>query len=170
MTVDAAKREDYASLHGQHADSRSLMLKKLRLVDSYITGGRTLSDFGTGTGELTSSERQKFSNTYGGDSDERSISICEDRFDKYKNTRVCQDKGSDLVSAFGDTRRDYITACESQHVQLDLSKRLLRVFYSLLDVDGKFSFPGLGIFVKARITMGHSPTHVHSDSSYGWAR
>ena len=85
MTNDSRKREDYDSLRDQYADPRSLVFKKLRLVDSCIRGGRTLLDFGVGTGELINLERQKFSNIFGVDSDKRSISICKDRFEKDKN-------------------------------------------------------------------------------------
>ena len=171
MTNNSRKREDYQTLIRQYADPRSLMFKKLRLVDSCIRGGRTLLDFGVGTGELIDLERQKFSNIFGVDSDKRSISICKDRFEKDKNIRVCQNNGSDLVSAFGDTRFDCLTACDVlEHVQLDESKRLLRVFYSLLDVGGKFIFTGPGIFEKVKIRFGRSPTHIQSHSSYGWSR
>jgi cyclopropane fatty-acyl-phospholipid synthase-like methyltransferase len=171
MTNDSRKRQDYQSLIRQYADPRSLMFKKLRLVDSCITGGRNLLDFGVGIGELINLERQKFSNIFGIDSDKRSISICEDRFEKDKNIRVCQNNGSDLVSAFSDTRFDCITACDVlEHVQLDERERLLRIFYSLLDVGGKFIFTGPGIFEKVRIRFGRSPTHVQSHSSDGWSR
>jgi predicted TPR repeat methyltransferase len=163
VTGKFAKREDYQ-------DPSSQSFKKLSLVDSHRTGGRNLLDFGVGTGELINLERQKFSNIFHVDLDERSISTCEDRFEKDKNTRVCQNSGSDFVSAFGDTRFDCTTACDVlEHVQLDQSKRLLRVFCSLLDVGGKFIFTGPGLFEKARITMGQSPTHLYSHSSYGWA-
>jgi cyclopropane fatty-acyl-phospholipid synthase-like methyltransferase len=169
VTANFAKQQDYSVLQSQYEDLSSLSFKKLRLVDSYVTGGRNLLDFGVGTGELINLERQKFSSIFGVDSDERSISICEDRFEKDKNIRVCQSNGSDLVSTFGDTRFDCITACDVlEHVQLDESKRLLRVLYSLLDVGGKFIFTGPGIFEKARIKMGRSP-HLRSHSSYGWA-
>lgn len=170
MTADSAKRENYNSLRSQYADPHSLVSKRLRLVDSYITSGRNLLDFGAGTGELINLERQKFSDIYGVDSDERSISICEERFGKDKNIRVCQNSGNDLVSAFGDTRFDCITACDVlEHIQLGESKRLLGVFHSLLDVGGKFIFTSPGIFDKVKIAMGRSPTHVHAHSSYGWA-
>jgi len=65
------------------------MCKKLRLVDSYITGGRNLLDFGVGTGELINLERQKFSNIFGVDLDERSIRICKIDL---RITRTEQDK------------------------------------------------------------------------------
>jgi ubiquinone/menaquinone biosynthesis C-methylase UbiE len=171
MTNNPRMREDYRSLISQYADPSSLMFKKLRLADSYITGGRNLLDFGVGTGELINLERQKFSTIFGVDSDERSIKICEDRFEKDKNIRVCQNNGSDLVKVFGDTRFDCITACDVlEHVQLRESKTLLRGFYTLLDVGGKFVFTAPGMFEKIRIRFGRSPTHIQSHSSYGWSK
>lgn len=158
MTAMSDKRVDYSLIKSDYQDPSGLMRKKLRLIDSYITRGRNLLDFGAGTGELIALERQKFDNIYGVDSDERSISICEDRFEKDKNIQICQNDGSDLIGALGETRFDCIAACDvSEHIQLNESIRLLQVFYSLLHIGGKFIFTGPSIFEKVRIIAGQSP-------------
>lgn len=170
MTQKPQKRVNYDSLSHQYDDPGSLVYKKLRIVDSYVTGGKSLLDFGSGTGDFIDFERRKFDNIYGVDSDEGSIEICHNRFKNDVNVQILQNSGDDLANTFDDTKFDYITALDVlEHVQIEESRKLLRSFYFLLDDGGKFIFTGPGIFEKIRIKTGRSPTHVCSHSSYGWA-
>ena len=171
MIVDSAKRQDYESLSRQYADPTSLQHKKLRLVDSYIIGGKNLLDFGTGTGELIKLEEKKFDNVYGIDLDEESVRICRTRFENDERIHIVQNNTNDIAGTFAGIRFDYISACDVlEHLKFKDCLKLLDSFYSLLDTDGIFIFTGPGVFEKVKIRLGRSPTHLHGHSSYGWAR
>jgi 2-polyprenyl-3-methyl-5-hydroxy-6-metoxy-1,4-benzoquinol methylase len=171
MTNNPRKREDYQSLIRQYADPSSLAYKKLQLVDSHVTTGINLLDFGTGPGELIELEKPKFDTLYGVDSDEESLRICRRRFKNDKKIHIVQSNGTDLTSLFQNTRFDCIAACDVlEHMELKNCVELLATFYHLLDLDGKFVFSGPGIFEKVRIRFGRSPIHIQSHSSYGWLR
>jgi predicted TPR repeat methyltransferase len=149
----------------------SLHNKRLELVDSYIAGGRNLLDFGTGTGELIKREEHKFDNLYGVDSDEESITICRNRFKGDSKVHIIHDHGKNLDICLPDIRFDYITACDVlEHMKLGDSVQVLKLFYDLIKLRGTFIFTGPGVFEKAKIGLGRSPTHVHSHSSFGWAK
>jgi ubiquinone/menaquinone biosynthesis C-methylase UbiE len=171
MIDDSAKRQDYDSLSREYADPTSLQYKKLRLVDSYITGGKNLLDFGTGTGELIKLEEKKFDNIYGIDSDEESVRICRTRFENDERIHIVKNNANNITGTFAGIRFDCISACDVlEHLKFRDCLKLLDSFYSLLDTDGIFIFTGPGVFEKMKIKLGRSPTHVHSHSSYGWAR
>jgi 2-polyprenyl-3-methyl-5-hydroxy-6-metoxy-1,4-benzoquinol methylase len=170
MTADPLEREDYVALSSQYANSDSLMYKKLRLVDSHITGGKTLLDFGAGTGELIALEARKFDVICGVDVNEESVAICRDRFKNNKKIHILQNSGNDTVHLFADARFDCVVACDVlEHVELHATKKLLAAFYSLLYSGGIFVFSGPGISQKVKIRLGRAPGHIHSHSSYGWA-
>jgi predicted TPR repeat methyltransferase len=171
MPTEPFKRENYISLSAQYADTNSLMHKKLQLVGSYITSGKALLDFGTGTGDLIALEAHKFDDLYEVDVSEESVNICHNRFKNNANIHIVENSGNDLESLFADTRFDCVAACDVlEHLELDESKKLLAAFYSLLDSGGIFVFSGPGIFEKVKIRLRKSHIHDHSHSSYGWSR
>ncbi|WXG40358.1 MAG: class I SAM-dependent methyltransferase [Candidatus Freyarchaeum deiterrae] len=75
-------KQNYDSLYYQYRDPNSLMYKKLRAVDGYISAGSCLLDIGMGIGELIELEKQKFEKMYGIDVCEESVKICRKRFKK----------------------------------------------------------------------------------------
>jgi len=141
MTNNSRLREDCDFLIREYADPSSLAYKKLQLVDSHVTGGKNLLDFGTGLGELIELEKQKFDALYGVDSDGESLRICRTRFRNDKKIHIVQSTGTDLTSLFQSTRFDCITACDVlEHTELKDCVELLDTFYHLLNVDGIFVF------------------------------
>ena len=168
MIVDSAKRLDYDSLSRQYADPTSLQYKKLRLVDSYITGGKNLLDFGTGTGELIKLEEKKFDNIYGIDSDEESVSICRTRFENDERIHIVENNANNITGTFAGIRFDCISACDVlEHLKFRDCLKLLDSFYSLLDTDGIFIFTGPGVFEKMKIMLGEI-SHTRSQSFVLW--
>ncbi len=162
-------KENYKSLAYQYRDPGSLMYKKLRVVDSYITGGETLLDIGVGVGELIELEKQKFSRICGIDADEESVRICRRRFENDGNIHIREGDMACLWDLFRGRKFDYITCLDIlEHIRLDECKKALNSIYDLLKDDGRFIFTGPGVFEKIRIFLGRSPTHLHSHSSYGW--
>lgn len=160
---------NYELLLSEYRDPDSLMYKKLQIVDSYIDGGDTLLDIGTGTGELLILEKQKFEEIYGIDLGEQSVEICSKRFKKDGNIHIRQGGIGDLKDLFQDKKFDYITCLDVlEHIKVEECKKALNNIYNILEDDGTFIFTGPGVFEKIRIFLGRSPTHLHSHSSYGW--
>jgi cyclopropane fatty-acyl-phospholipid synthase-like methyltransferase len=168
MTNNSRKRVDYHSLLSQYADPSSLAYTKLQLVDSHITGGMNLLDFGTGAGELIELEKRRF-DTSMASIPMKSLSGSAEKFIKDKQIPIVERSEIDLTSLFQSTRLDCIAACDGlEHTELKDCIELLDTSYHLLDFDGKFVFSGPGIFEKVRIRFGRSPTHIRSHSFYGW--
>ena len=164
-------KENYELLQLQYSDPDSLMYKKLRIVDSYITGGETLLDIGVGIGELIELEKQKFVRIYGIDADKEAVGICRKRFKEDGNIYIRPGSIGNLNDLFQDKKIDYITCLDVlEHIKLEECKNALSNIYKLLKKEGFFIFTGPGIFEKVRIFLGRSPTHLHSHSSYGWKR
>lgn len=164
-------KENYKSLAFEYLNPKSLMYKKLRIVDSYIRKGTYLLDIGGGVGELIKLEKQKFEKVYGIDIDEEAIEICRERFKKIPNIYIRQASISDLEDLFRNEKFDCITCLDIlEHIKVEECRKALNDIYNLLKDGGKFIFTGPGVFEKIRILLGRSPTHLHSHSSYGWKR
>lgn len=164
-------KEDYGSLLLQYRDPNALMYKKLRIVDSYINGGKTLLDIGAGVGELIELEKQKFEEIYGIDVSEEAVEICHKRFGNDKNIRINLGNIDNLGELFKDKKFDYITCLDVlEHIEIEKCKKALNDIHILLRDGGTFIFTSPGMFEKIRIFLGRSPTHLHSHSSYGWKR
>ncbi|MCE7699970.1 MAG: class I SAM-dependent methyltransferase [Methanobacterium paludis] len=163
-------KEDYDALRSQYNDPSSLMYKKLRVVDSYINGGKTLLDIGTGVGELLDLEKNKFKRIYSFDMDKDSVEFSKNRFQDYHHIKIELGDLDNLENLIKDKKFDYITCLDVlEHVNLNTVTQKLNIIYKLLDDDGVFIFTGPGIFEKIRIKLGRS-NHVHSHSSYSWMR
>jgi 2-polyprenyl-3-methyl-5-hydroxy-6-metoxy-1,4-benzoquinol methylase len=163
-------KEDYDALRSQYNDPSSLMYKKLRVVDSYINGGKTLLDIGTGVGELLDLEKNKFKRIYSFDMDRDSVEFSRNRFQDYHHIKIELGDLDNLENLIKDKKFDYITCLDVlEHVNLNTVTQKLNIIYKLLDDDGVFIFTGPGIFEKIRIKLGRS-NHVHSHSSYSWMR
>jgi len=162
-------KENYKSLASEYRDLNSLMYKKLRIVDSYINGGKTLLDVGVGVGELIELEKQKFERIYGIDADKESVEICHKRFENDENIRTIEGNITDLKNLFQDKKFDCIACLDIlEHIKVGESKKALNNIYNLLRDGGRFIFTGPGVFEKVKILLGRSPMHLHSHSSYGW--
>jgi 2-polyprenyl-3-methyl-5-hydroxy-6-metoxy-1,4-benzoquinol methylase len=169
--MNSPARVDYKDLGSQYTNPESLMYKKLRLVDSFVDAGDKLLDIGVGTGEWIDLEMDKFKIIYGIDVDTDSIAICRKKFIGRKNIQLINcDLGS--LNNFIDIRDfDYITCLDVlEHIPETAVMEVLHCIYSLIRPEGRLIFTGPGIFEKARIALGRSPTHLHSHSSYGWQR
>jgi 2-polyprenyl-3-methyl-5-hydroxy-6-metoxy-1,4-benzoquinol methylase len=167
--MNSSAREDYKHLGSQYDDPRSLMYRKLRLVDSFVEGGDKLLDVGVGTGEWIDLEKDKFKVIYGLDVDTDSIDICRKKFLGRKNIHLINCDLRSLNNSFDIGDFDYITCLDVlEHIPESAVREVLHCIYSLMRPDGRLIFTGPGIFEKARIALGRSPTHLHSHSSYGW--
>jgi len=167
----ARHREDYKSLAAQYLDPNSEMYRKVRIVDSYIETGNTLLDIGMGTGELIALEKRKFKRIYGLDLDAQSVEICQARFEKESHITIMKGDMRQLENYFHPSQFDCITALDVlEHIDMESCKKELFTIFNLINNGGKFIFTGPGVFEKARIALGKSPTHIHSHSSLGWKR
>lgn len=163
-------KDYYVSLSEQYQDPKSLMYKKIRLVDSKISPGNCLLDIGVGVGELIELEKKKFKEIHGIDLDQESINICRKRFNDEKNVFLALKDLNKIEISFKDNF-DVITCLDVlEHVKEKDCEELLDKIYELLRSGGIFIFTGPGIFEKIRISLGRSPTHLHSHSSYGWQK
>lgn len=165
------ERVNYESLNNEYADRDSLQYRKLQIIDSYIPKGIRLLDIGAGTGELINLEAHKFNEIYGIDVDSESIRICQQRVKNNTNIHIFETDLKNYDHIFGDKKFDCITCLDVlEHVTLTECKSILRTIYDLTNRSGLFIFTAPGIFEKARIFLGLSPTHLHSHSSYGWMK
>jgi ubiquinone/menaquinone biosynthesis C-methylase UbiE len=165
------ERVNYNSLKSEYLDPESLQYKKLRLVDQYISKGHSLLDIGSGTGEFIKLEINKFDEIYGVDADPESLKICVDSFKNKKHVHIFESNLQGLDVLFSDTKFDYITCLDVlEHIELIECKKVLQNIHHITTDLGFFIFTGPGIFEKIRISLGMSPTHLHSHSSYGWKK
>ena len=162
--------EDYKSLRQQYQDPNSLMYKKIRMVDTNIPNGNCLLDIGMGVGELIEFEKTKFKEIYGIDLNSESVKICLKRFENDNNVFVFQKDVKDIEKKFKG-KFDVITCLDVlEHVKESDCKEIISAINKLLRSEGMFIFTGPGIFEKIKISLGRSPTHLHSHSSYGWQK
>ena len=165
-----AYEENYKSLLSEYLDARSLMSKKVNIVDSYIDIGGSLLDIGVGTGELVELEKHKFDRVYGIDMSKESIDLCSRRFEEDQNITLIQSDITALSHYFKSGQFDCVTCLDIlEHIDLKECKKTLSTIMDLLYDGGKFIFTGPGLREKVRIRLGRS-YHVHSHSSYGWER
>lgn len=165
------ERVNYESLKCEHSDPSSLQYKKLRHVSQYIPRGDSLLDIGAGTGEFIKLEIPKFDEIYGVDIDKESLKILMDRFKTKKNVHIIESDLKNLSIIFSKNKFDCITCMDVlEHIELQECKIVLQHIYEITKDFGLFVFTGPGIFEKIRISMGTSPTHLHSHSSYGWMK
>ena len=166
---------NYEELISQYNNSDSLMYKKLRIVDYYINqhikNFEGFLDIGMGTGELINLEKNKFKYVYGSDIDEESVNYCKKRFNDDKNIDIIKGDIRDIYSCYKFEDLNVITCLDVlEHINYSHSIETLNIIYDMLKKDGIFIFSGPGIYEKLRISLGLSPTHVHSHSSYSWAK
>jgi 2-polyprenyl-3-methyl-5-hydroxy-6-metoxy-1,4-benzoquinol methylase len=167
--MNSPARVDYEHLGSQYTNPESLMYKKLRLVDSFVDDGYKLLDIGVGTGEWIDLEKDKFKIIYGIDVDTGSIDICRKKFSGRKNIHLINCDLGNLSNSIDIRDFDYITCLDVlEHIPESAVREVLHGIYSLMRPGGRLIFSGPGIFEKARIALGRSPTHLHSHSSYGW--
>lgn len=165
------ERVNYNSLKSEYLDPESIQYKKLRLVNQYISKGRSLLDIGSGTGEFIKLEINKFDEIYGVDADPESLHICRDNFKNKEHVHIFESNLQGLDILFSDTKFDYITCLDVlEHIELKECKKVLHNIHHITTDLGFFIFTGPGIFEKIRISLGMSPTHLHSHSSYGWKK
>lgn len=165
------ERVNYNSLKSEYLDPESLQYKKLRFVDQYISKGHSLLDIGSGTGELIKLEINKFDEIYGIDADSESLKICRDSFKNKKNVHIFESNLQNLDVLFSDTKFDCVTCLDVlEHIELKECKQVLQSIHHVTKDLGLFIFTGPGVFEKVRISLGMSPTHLHSHSSYGWKK
>jgi ubiquinone/menaquinone biosynthesis C-methylase UbiE len=165
------ERVNYNSLKSEYLDPESLQYKKLRLVDKYISKGHSFLDIGSGTGELIKLEINKFDEIYGVDADPESLQMCGNNFKNKEHVHIFESNLKNLDILFSDTKFDYITCLDVlEHIELKECEIVLRSIYNITKDSGLFIFSGPGMFEKIRISLGMSPTHLHSHSSYGWKR
>jgi predicted TPR repeat methyltransferase len=165
------ERVNYESLKCEYSDPFSLQFKKLRLVDRYIPEGKFLLDIGAGTGEFIKLEISKFGEIYGIDADNESLGILADRFKTQKNVHIIESDSKNLNIIFPRNKFDCVTCLDIlEHIELHECKIVLKQIYEITNDFGLFVFTGPGIFAKFKISIGSSPGHLHSHSSYGWAR
>ncbi len=170
-------KENYEALLAQYKDPKSLMYKKLRSVDEYIntyiedSNSNYLLDIGMGIGELIHLEKDKFRFICGVDIDSEGVDYCKNRFLDYDNIEIILSDLKQIDSLLFKSKFDVITCLDVlEHIKPDDCINTLNCIHNLLNEDGLFIFTGPGIFEKIRIKLGLSPTHMHSHSSYSWAK
>ena len=146
------------------------MYKKLIIVDSYINGGKSLLDIGTGIGELIDLEKNKFKTIYSFDMDTDSVEFSKNRFQGYNHIKIELGNLNNLENLVKDKKFDFITCLDVlEHVDLNTTIKTMDTIYEILNDNGTFIFTGPGIFEKIMIKLGRS-NHVHSHSSYSWRK
>lgn len=164
---------NYCILGKEYSNPDSLSSKKLRCVDNFIKEGDCLFDIGGG--DLISLERSKFKEILGIDISEQSIRITKERFSKIHDSKsvlsIHQGQINDIWDQISYKKFDCVTSLDVlEHMSLKECIETLKLIHTLLDNDGIFIFTRSGFFEKIRIKIGLSPSHLHSHSSYGWAK
>jgi len=164
------KRVDYASLDEEYSDPKSLMYKKIHIVDSFIPNGGILLDIGSGTGELIYLRLGKHRKIYGIDNDIKSLEMCQQKFLQNDNVKIFSVSINQINERIQE-KIDCITCLDIlEHIQEKEIPLVLKNIHGLLNTQGIFIFSGPGVFEKLKISLGLSRTHLHSHSSYGWKK
>jgi len=165
------ERLNYKSLNSIYLNSNSLQYKKLKIFDKSISEGSPLLDIGSGTGELIKSEINKFDEIYGIDADIKALNLYRTRINNEEKVHIIESDLQNLDTLFSNTKFSYITCLDVlEHIELKKCKLILHNIYNITKDCVLFIFTGPEIFDKIRISMGMSPTHLHSHSSYGWKK
>jgi predicted TPR repeat methyltransferase len=165
------ERVNYESLKCDYSNPSSLNYKKLRLVDQHVPKGHSLLDIGAGTGEFITLEIPKFDEIYGVDTDKESLKILMERFKTKKNVHIIESDLKNLSMIFSNNKFDCISCLDVlEHIELQECKIVLQYIYEITKNFGFLVCTFPGIFEKIRISIGISPTHLHSHSSYGWMK
>jgi len=163
---------DLDSVDLEYLDPRSLMSRKMRIVDSNIRGGNgILLDIGMGTGELIGLELPKFGMLHGIDIDEESVRMCKERY--ASNERVVVQKASllELKERFKPHMFECVTCLDVLERLEQIEARLgLEQIKGTIKGDGELIVTVPGITDRFGIALGRAPLHKHAHSSYGWAR
>jgi len=163
---------DFNCLQSQYENNKSQDYKKIVLVDSYIQPASVLLDIGSGTGSFLELVEKKFQFIFAVENDEQALTLLRNKFSNKSKIKIIPQSITELFK--DDTNFlffDTITCLDVlEHISLEECQFTIKKIFEILKPNGFFIISVPGIFEKIRIYMGKSPTHLHSHSSYGWAK
>jgi len=165
------QKTDFNCLQYQYENPHSQDFKNILLVDSYIQPSYILLDVGSGTGAFIKLVENKFHEIYSIEQDPDAIMILQKKISSDPKIKIMPLSITDFLLENTSFSFDYITCLDVlEHLSLTECQITLKELYQRLKPEGFLIISVPGIFEKIRIFLGKSPTHIHSHSSYGWAK
>jgi len=162
---------DFYSLQKQYANPQSQDFKKIQIVDSFIQPSNILLDVGSGTGAFIKLVKNKFQSVYSIEQDPVALLILQENFSSDSKIKIIQSPIIEYLITNPPLSFDYITCLDVlEHLSFTECQITIKELYKQLKPGGFLIISVPGIFEKIRIFFGRSPTHLHSHSSYGWAK
>ncbi|HOS82994.1 MAG TPA: class I SAM-dependent methyltransferase [Methanolinea sp.] len=162
---------DFEKLERQYHDTESQDFKKIKLVDSFMQPSDALLDIGSGEGSFLELTKPKFRFIYSIEIDPFALKLLKEKFSSDTKIILIPKTVTDFLKENPDLSFDYITCLDVlEHIPLSDCQMVIEKLFRLLKPEGLLIISVPGIFEKIRIFLGKSPTHLHSHSSYGWAK
>ena len=162
---------DFEKLERQYHDTESQDFKKIKLVDSFVQPSDSLLDIGSGEGSFLELIKPKFQIIYSIEIDPFALKLLKEKFSSDTKIILIPKTVTDFLKENPDLSFDYITCLDVlEHIPLSECQMVIEKLFRLLKPEGLLIMSVPGIFEKIRIFLGKSPTHLHSHSSYGWAK
>jgi len=162
---------DFEKLERQYHDTESQDFKKIKLVDSFVQPSDSLLDIGSGEGSFLELIKPKFQIIYSIEIDPFALKLLKEKFSSDPKIILIPTTVTDFLKKNPDLSFDYITCLDVlEHIPLSECQMVIEKLFRLLKPEGLLIMSVPGIFEKIRIFLGKSPTHLHSHSSYGWAK
>lgn len=162
---------DFYSLQKQYENTQSQDFKKIQLIDGIIQPSNKLLDIGSVTGAFIKLVKNKFQSIYSIEQDPIAISILQENFSSDSKIKIIQTSINEYLIKNPPLSFDYITCLDVlEHLSFTECIITIKELYKQLKPGGFLIISVPGIFEKIRIFLGKSPTHLHSHSSYGWAK
>lgn len=115
--------------------------------------------------------KNKFQLIYSIEQDPEALLILQENFSSDSKIKIIKTSINDYLIKNSSLSFDYITCLDVlEHLSLIECQNTIRELCKQLKPGGFLIISVPGIFEKIRIFLGSSPTHLHSHSSYGWAK
>lgn len=162
---------DFYCLQNQYENPQSQDFKKIKLIDGVIQTSNKLLDIGSGTGAFINLVKNKFQSIYSIEQDPVALLILQENFSSDSKIKIIQASINDYLIKTPSLSFDYITCLDVlEHLSFTECIITIKELFKQLKPSGFLIISVPGIFEKIRIFLGKSPTHLHSHSSYGWAK